>query len=353
MNDDDKFEENLNDIEPIKTQYSVFNKRYNSFFKIKNLDKLKRNIDRKKKTFDFFSLSNNENTEFKTPQNNYINYKKLIPLNHDLTEINNSFLKKFNNEIEMVKQKMDKIEKKNNNEMKKKKSKSFSIDQLRNQIIGDPGRYNPNYNSIYKKPYYPFFRKSTISYFDQFKINKKNKKKKIKIKSLSNSLEIVKKNTKYYVSKHLNKSMDDLHDCEINIKNKYDKEKIKSTKVFFEKMNSHLKKKKNLFLYNNKTDLENSFNKIINRNSINSKKKNSSSIINFNKMKERKYKIISSYGNNFNFYSPNYEPIFPHIPSIKMENEISFQNLKQYLSNKIMRNYKFYSNEFLDMKLNK
>ena len=82
MNDDDKFEENLNDIEPIKTQYSVFNKRYNSFFKIKNLDKLKRNIDRKKKTFDFFSLSNNENTEFKTPQNNYINYKKLIPLNH-------------------------------------------------------------------------------------------------------------------------------------------------------------------------------------------------------------------------------------------------------------------------------
>ena len=42
--------------------------------------------------------------------------------------------------------------------------------------------------------------------------------------------------------------MDDLHDCEINIKNKYDKEKIKSTKVFFEKMNSHLKKKKSFFI---------------------------------------------------------------------------------------------------------
>ena len=325
MNDVDKFDEYVNEIESIKTQYSSFNKKYNVFFQTTNIDKLKRNMNRKKSTFDSFSLLNNENTVFKTPQNNHINYKKLYLMNNDLTQVNNSFMKKSNNEIEMINHKMDKIKKKNNKEIKKHKSKSFSIDQIRNQIIGDPGRYNPNYNSIYKKPYYPFFRKSAISYYDQFKINKNNKKKKIKIKSLSNSVEIVKKDTKYYVTKHLNRSMDDLHDCERNIKNKYDKENIKSTKIFFEKIHFNCKKKKNIFLYKNKTDLENTFNNIINGKSILVKNNNSSSIINFNRMKERKYKIINSYNNNFNFFSPNY---FPHIPSIKMESEMVFSKLK-------------------------
>ena len=52
MSDDDtKFEENLNEIQSIKTQYSSFNKRYNFYFKINNLDKLKRNIKRKKKLY--------------------------------------------------------------------------------------------------------------------------------------------------------------------------------------------------------------------------------------------------------------------------------------------------------------
>ncbi len=138
-------------------------------------------------------------------------------------------------------------------------------------------------------------------------------------------MEIVKKDTKYYVTKHLNRSMDDLHDCERNIKNKYDKENIKSTKIFFEKIHFNFKKKKNIFLYKNKTDLENTFNNIINGKSILVKNNNSSSIINFNRMKERKYKIINSYNNNFNFFSPNY---FPHIPSIKMESEMVFSKLK-------------------------
>ena len=54
-------------------------------------------------------------------------------------------------------------------------------------------------------------------------INKKKKKK--KIKSLSNSIEIVKKNIKVSLTKHSNKSMDDLHQYENDIKNK-DKKKI-------------------------------------------------------------------------------------------------------------------------------
>ena len=312
MSDDDtKFEENLNEIQSIKTQYSSFNKRYNFYFKINNLDKLKRNIKRKKKLFDFFSLSNNGNIEFKTPLN--FNNKKFVMGNHDIRENNNSFLKKYNNETEMINNKMDKIKKKNNENIKKEKSKSFSIDQLRNQIIGDPGRYNPNYNSIYKKPYYPFFRKSTISYFDQFIINKKKKKK--KIKSLSNSIEIVKKNIKVSLTKHSNKSMDDLHQYENDIKNKDKKNVFEKTHYL------HIKKKKNIFLDKTKTNLDNTFNKTINGKFINLKKNNNASVINFKNM-GRKFINISSYGDNFHFYSPNYESILPHIPSINGKRNI-------------------------------
>ena len=82
-----------------------------------------------------------------------------------------------------------------------------------------------------------------------------------------------------------------------------------------------LKKKKNIFLDKTKTNLDNTFNKTINGKFINLKKNNNASVINFKNM-GRKFINISSYGDNFHFYSPNYESILPHIPSINGKRNI-------------------------------
>ena len=67
----------------------------------------------------------------------------------------------------------NKNEEKEKNKNIKKKKKIVKLPLNINQITADPGRYNPNYNSIYKKPFFPFFRKSNILITSFYFNNKK------------------------------------------------------------------------------------------------------------------------------------------------------------------------------------
>ena len=110
--------------------------------------------------------------------------------------------------------------------------------------------------------------------------------------------------------------------------------------------NNSKRNKKNFFGY--ETDIN--FNKRESSHFINLKKSGFSTV-NFRKMLGRtEKKKNSNILNVSNNYSPKYESIIPHIPSFKMTNKISFQNLKKYLTNKLIRNYNNISNDYLVMK---
>ena len=356
-NKDETFCQFIDEIQPIKKQYSSINKRINSYFKNKSLIKLKENMHKKIKIYDFYGLSNKENNFKKIFDYYNINIKKINDVIEDLSKKENLPCIKKNrilSEKNFKKLKKKKINLKEDEIIKKK---SNEIPMTLSQLTSDPGRYNPNYNCIYKKPFYPFFRKSSSSFFEQFKSDKNIMKKKIfkssstkrKFKSItiktSRKFSFV-KNSKFSSKNRTTDSFFN-NDIKLNKYNNSESNKLYEKNIFSNHSNNNSKRnKKNFFGY--ETDIN--FNKRESSQFINLKKSGFSTV-NFRKMLGRtEKKKNSNILNISNNYSPKYESIIPHIPSFKMTNKISFQNLKKYLTNKLIRNYNNISNDYLVMK---
>ena len=338
-NDDETFTQIINELKPINKQYSSISRRINSFFKNQNINKLKENINKKIKIYDLYGIHKEKKYETNEFPYHYIDLNKIDLMIKNLSEMNKlNYIK--NKDLE----ENNKNEEKEKNKNIKKKKKIVKLPLNINQITADPGRYNPNYNSIYKKPFFPFFRKSNVSFFDQFK--KKKIKQKINLNKTTFSPLNYYRNKKQFhlnsipnkfnknnINKHFNKSMDDFKNNESQIKNSISNNNSSNNinkKDFFQTEKVFLKKKREK--------------KIV------LKKRKSLSLINYSKMIGRK--DLTDLNQNQNDYSPKYNSILPHVRSFKMENKISFQNMKKNLLNKLIRNYN-YSSDYLVMQLKK
>ena len=166
-------------------QYSSYNKKMNQNFHSICLKKLKENISKKKsKIFDLFNLPKNEES-FENKFNFYnINLKKINTILKDLSSID-KFPNLKKNQPYYDYKKNQKVKLKINKLVKKSKKNINMIPISLSQITFSPGRYDPNFNAIYKKPFYPFFGKS-YNFDSNKKVNDIGKKIIVLKKSISN-----------------------------------------------------------------------------------------------------------------------------------------------------------------------
>jgi hypothetical protein len=90
--------------------------------------------------------------------------------------------------------------------------------------------------------------------------------------------------------------------------------------------------------------------RLIKNNSTKNIKRKDASSLDFSKMTGRKDYFLLNYGAS---YRPNYNYNLPHISTIRMPKETSFRDLKKFLINKFIRNYKLNSDNYMIMEINK
>ena len=90
--------------------------------------------------------------------------------------------------------------------------------------------------------------------------------------------------------------------------------------------------------------------RLIKNNSTKNIKRKDASSLDFSKMTGRKDYFLLNYGAS---YRANYNYNLPHISTIRMPKETSFRDLKKFLINKFIRNYKLNSDNYMIMEINK
>ena len=377
----DDFLEILYNISPIDYHYSKTGKVYNKFFKSRSLEKIKENF-KKKLNVNEFSIDHKTDYYSYHYDLNLNNIEKFIKEYTCKTKNYNKLIKikklKFENQLK-EEDKIDDIKIKKHKELFKSYTNEKLIKLKNNNIenfIGldkitfDPGRYNPNYNSIYKKSFCAFISKIKEQENKKDKSNKKEKQNKIRLKKLSKkiidnhnrTLNSNKNNSnektinKNLLSRNLlyNEKKKDISENDLNelllFRMNFSK-KLKSQNKSFNSFSIDEKKilKKNLsyqstnsYQSNKKiklTQLKNKF--------LNNDKKTIKSIINFDKMIGRKPNILNTtFGPDFYFYTPKFDSSLPKIKTFKIDHKLSLQNLKRLKTYKIIRNYQIYGNQY-------
>ena len=328
-------------------QYSSINKKINKNFQKFYLKKIKDNIHQKKPNlFDLFNVPK-EKKNFENKFNYYnINLKKINTILKDLSSVE-KFPNLKTNEPYYDYKKKKKVKLKVNKLVKRNTKKLNVIPISLSQITFSPGRYEVNYNSIYKKPFFPFFGKSNN--FESKNSNYNIKKKIIvskksfsnqsfhKFKSISDSRNS--KNISLYKNKFsFKKKFNTISD---NINNNYKINKSRSNKLFSKTIYSensfNFKNNKSLSEKNNKFDKsDNSFSKINNKSDTIFNKK-FSCLVNYNKMIGRSNNHL--YFKKLLNHTSNYNYIMPRTNSFKIGYKNSIFNLKKCYNNN-------YSNEY-------
>ncbi len=373
----DEFIEILFNISPIDYQYSKTGKVFNRYFKTRSLEKIKENL--KKKIYvnefsndhkiDYYSHHydlnlNNIDKYIKEYSSQTRNYDKMLKI------------KKFKLENKMKdEEKFDDNKIKNHKELFKNFSNK-SLIQLKNKniqhflehdkITFDPGRYNPNYNSIYKKSFCAFISKIKEQENKKDKSKNKEKENKIKVKknlskkNIDNNNVTLNSNKNYSHEKTINKNISSRN--LLNNENKKDiSENDLNELLLFQNLSKKLntqnksfnsfsiddkkKLKKNLSFNHNNTKIK--LTKLKKNIFLNNDKKTIKNIINFDKMIGRKPNILNTtFGPDFNFYTPKLDSSLPKIKSFKIDHKLSLQNLKRLKTFKIIRHYQIYGNQY-------
>ena len=138
-NDDETFTQIINELKPINKQYSSISRRINSFFKNKNINKLKENINKKIKIYDLYGIHKEKKYDTNEFPYHYIDLNKIDLMIKNLSEMNKlNYIK--NKDLE----ENNKNEEKEKNKNNKKKKKIVKLPLNINQITADPGKYYPN-----------------------------------------------------------------------------------------------------------------------------------------------------------------------------------------------------------------
>lgn len=380
MNEEkDDFLEILNNISPIDYHYSKTGKVYNKFFKSRSLEKIKENFKKKLnvKEFPIEHKIDSYSYHYDLNFNNIDKYiNEYISKNKKYNKIMKIKKFKFENKIK-EEEKID-DNKKNHQEifnnfldktfikLKKKKVKQFLE---HDKITFDPGRYNPNYNSIYKKSFCAFMSKIKE---DQNKKDKSNNKEKENLKRIKNINKKINENNNMSLNLNKNNSTEVIKKISsrnlLNNENKKDISDNDLNELLLFKMNLSKKvntqnKSFNSFSIDEKKNVKKNFslestmsyqsNKKIKLTKLNKKKffsndkKNIKSIINYDKMIGRKPNILNTtFGPDFYFYTPKFDSSLPKIKSFKINHKLSLQSLKRLKTYKIIRNYQIYGNQY-------
>ena len=380
MNEEkDDFLEILNNISPIDYHYSKTGKVYNKFFKSRSLEKIKENFKKKLnvKEFPIEHKIDSYSYHYDLNFNNIDKYiNEYISKNKKYNKIMKIKKFKFENKVE-EEEKID-DNKKNHQEifnnfldktfikLKKKKVKQFLE---HDKITFDPGRYNPNYNSIYKKSFCAFMSKIKE---DQNKKDKSNNKEKENLKRIKNINKKINENNNMSLNLNKNNSTEVIKKISsrnlLNNENKKDISDNDLNELLLFKMNLSKKvntqnKSFNSFSIDEKKNVKKNFslestmsyqsNKKIKLTKLNKKKffsndkKNIKSIINYDKMIGRKPNILNTtFGPDFYFYTPKFDSSLPKIKSFKINHKLSLQSLKRLKTYKIIRNYQIYGNQY-------
>ena len=380
MNEEkDDFLEILNNISPIDYHYSKTGKVYNKFFKSRSLEKIKENFKKKLnvKEFPIEHKIDSYSYHYDLNFNNIDKYiNEYISKNKKYNKIMKIKKFKFENKVK-EEEKID-DNKKNHQEifnnfldktfikLKKKKVKQFLE---HDKITFDPGRYNPNYNSIYKKSFCAFMSKIKE---DQNKKDKSNNKEKENLKRIKNINKKINENNNMSLNLNKNNSTEVIKKISsrnlLNNENKKDISDNDLNESLLFKMNLSKKvntqnKSFNSFSIDEKKNVKKNFslestmsyqsNKKIKLTKLNKKKffsndkKNIKSIINYDKMIGRKPNILNTtFGPDFYFYTPKFDSSLPKIKSFKINHKLSLQSLKRLKTYKIIRNYQIYGNQY-------
>jgi len=380
MNEEkDDFLEILNNISPIDYHYSKTGKVYNKFFKSRSLEKIKENFKKKLnvKEFPIEHKIDSYSYHYDLNFNNIDKYiNEYISKNKKYNKIMKIKKFKFENKVK-EEEKID-DNKKNHQEifnnfldktfikLKKKKVKQFLE---HDKITFDPGRYNPNYNSIYKKSFCAFMSKIKE---DQNKKDKSNNKEKENLKRIKNINKKINENNNMSLNLNKNNSTEVIKKISsrnlLNNENKKDISDNDLNELLLFKMNLSKKvntqnKSFNSFSIDEKKNVKKNFslestmsyqsNKKIKLTKLNKKKffsndkKNIKSIINYDKMIGRKPNILNTtFGPDFYFYTPKFDSSLPKIKSFKINHKLSLQSLKRLKTYKIIRNYQIYGNQY-------
>ena len=380
MNEEkDDFLEILNNISPIDYHYSKTGKVYNKFFKSRSLEKIKENFKKKLnvKEFPIEHKIDSYSYHYDLNFNNIDKYiNEYISKNKKYNKIMKIKKFKFENKVK-EEEKID-DNKKNHQEifnnfldktfikLKKKKVKQFLE---HDKITFDPGRYNPNYNSIYKKSFCAFMSKIKE---DQNKKDKSNNKEKENLKRIKNINKKINENNNMSLNLNKNNSTEVIKKISsrnlLNNENKKDISDNDLNELLLFKMNLSKKvntqnKSFNSFSIDEKKNVKKNFslestmsyqsNKKIKLTKLNkikffsNDKKNIKSIINYDKMIGRKPNILNTtFGPDFYFYTPKFDSSLPKIKSFKINHKLSLQSLKRLKTYKIIRNYQIYGNQY-------
>ena len=375
----DDFLEILYNISPIDYHYSKTGKVYNKFFKSRSLEKIKENFKKKLnvKEFPIEHKIDSYSYHYDLNFNNIDKYiNEYISKNKKYNKIMKIKKFKFENKVK-EEEKID-DNKKNHQEifnnfldktfikLKKKKVKQFLE---HDKITFDPGRYNPNYNSIYKKSFCAFMSKIKE---DQNKKDKSNNKEKENLKRIKNINKKINENNNMSLNLNKNNSTEVIKKISsrnlLNNENKKDISDNDLNELLLFKMNLSKKvntqnKSFNSFSIDEKKNVKKNFslestmsyqsNKKIKLTKLNKKKffsndkKNIKSIINYDKMIGRKPNILNTtFGPDFYFYTPKFDSSLPKIKSFKINHKLSLQSLKRLKTYKIIRNYQIYGNQY-------
>jgi hypothetical protein len=343
-------------IQPIDYQYSKLGRIMNGYFKKRSLDYIQKNIDKKIHVHEYYDLPTKENQKKK---NNFFNidFRKIDTYLKEYSKINNLHhtydTYKSCDDKNKIKKKIKKIN------LKKK----IEITGLsKNQITADPGRYNPNFKSIFKNSYHAFFGSSQLKSNNQSNNSIDNNITKVMTnisKSKSQSILKTERGINLDETIQLKNNNDDIQSSNvINMKNNSYKNSIelpKSDRNDLNSKNSFSQIKSSLInfpdLYKFNKSRNNSKKALLTKsNSSKLLKKINASSIDFSKMSGRK--------NIFNInctpiYSPNYKYNLPHLSTVRMPKEIPFQELKKIIIGKLIRTYKLNSDEYMIMEINR
>ena len=343
-------------IQPIDYQYSKLGRIMNGYFKKRSLDYIQKNIDKKIQVHEYYDLPTKENQK---KENNFFNidFRKIDTYLNEYSKIDNlhhiyNTYKSSDTKIK-TKKKIKKIN-------LKKKIEFTGLSK--NQITADPGRYNPNFKSIFKNSYHAFFGSSQIKSNNQSNNsidNNTNKGNTTISKSKSQSILKTERGINLDETIQLKNNNDDIQSSNvINMKNNSYKNSIelpKSDRNDLNSKNSFSQIKSSLInfpdLYKFDKSRNNSKKSLLTKsNSSKLLKKINASSIDFSKMSGRK--------NIFNInctpiYSPNYKYNLPHLSTVRMPKEIPFQELKKIIIGKLIRTYKLNSDEYMIMEINR
>ena len=346
----------LQGIQPIDYQYSKLGRIMNGYFKKRSLDYIQKNIDKKIQVHEYYDLPSKQNQNKK--DNNFFNidFKKI-----------DSYLKEYS-KVNSLHHTYDTYKSSENKNKIKKKIKKINLKKKieftglsKNQITADPGRYNPNFKSIFKNSYHAFFGSSQLKSNNQSNNSIDNNVTKIMTNiSKSKSQSILKTDKGITLDETIQvKNNDDIHSSIITVRknNSYknsgelsntDRNEL-NTKTPISEIKSNVNIFPNLYKRNNSRNFSKK-SLLIKSNSTKVLKKINSSSLDFSKMSGRK--------SIFNIkctpiYSPNYKYNLPHISTIRMPKEIPFQELKKIIVGKLIRTYKLNSDDYMIMEINR